>query len=610
MAIADELIALLGFELTGEDAARRYESTLKRVEKTAERVGNAIGRSIRIGALAATAGFTLLTRSVIGVNAQFESFETTLVTIEGSSEKAKQSMGWIAGFAKTTPYDVGQVTAAFIKLKAYGIDPLADDALRTLGDTASAMGKDLNQAVEALADAQTGEFERLKEFGIKARQEGDNVTFAWSKNGEELTKTVKKSAVEIRTFLLETMGERFTGAMDRQSRTWNGMMSNLGDTWTSFQRKIGDAGFFTHISERLSGLLAHLDELEANGTLDEWATNISNVMTTVANVIEAIATRIGENVAFLIENWDSLQGTVTGLAVAIGWLAMRAFPIASIFILAGLAIDDFLAYLQGGESTIGNFISWIQETTGASKELAQVLAAIVGSLGLILGMAAVFKPVALLKGIGKAAGGILGMGAGAAVGAGAGAGVGAGAAAGAGAAGAGLMGWVKGIASAAGMASIATLITSLGDTPGDTFEDQVQNQKEYREQLESIIGGIGDTLNTFRSNVQSMFAPAGPTAEQAARAGALIGGAAPPPGGGWGKMLQNYGAHQAAQQGAEAAVVNQTDARVISQTNNVTVNQTVTQPSNAPSAAANATGQAVKGAVADQRSQIETEPSF
>ena len=35
------------------------------------------------------------------------------------------------------------------------------------------MGKSLNQMIEAVADATTGEFERLKEFGIKARTHGE-----------------------------------------------------------------------------------------------------------------------------------------------------------------------------------------------------------------------------------------------------------------------------------------------------------------------------------------------------------------------------------------------------------------------------------------------------
>ena len=37
----------------------------------------------------------------------------------------------------------------------------------------------MDQLVEGLLDAQTGEFERLKEFGIRASKEGDKVKFSF-----------------------------------------------------------------------------------------------------------------------------------------------------------------------------------------------------------------------------------------------------------------------------------------------------------------------------------------------------------------------------------------------------------------------------------------------
>jgi len=48
-----------------------------------------------------------------------------------------------------------------------------------LGDLASSTGKSFDQLAEAVLDAQTGEFERLKEFGIKASANGDKVTFSF-----------------------------------------------------------------------------------------------------------------------------------------------------------------------------------------------------------------------------------------------------------------------------------------------------------------------------------------------------------------------------------------------------------------------------------------------
>lgn len=629
MAIADELIALLGFELTGEDAAKRYEGTLKRLERTAERVGNAIGTGIRIGTAVAAAGFAFLSKSVIDVNAEFESYQATLETIEGSAEKARASLDWISEFAKTTPYDVAQVTAAFIKLKAYGIDPIADDTLRTLGDTASAMGKDLNQAVEALADAQTGEFERLKEFGIRAKQQGDEVTFSWTRNGEELTQTVKKSATEIRQFLLETMGDSFTGAMDRQSTTWNGMMSNLGDTWTGFQRKIGESGLFEKLSGQLAGFLDYLEVLDQNGTLDKWAAAIGGTMSWVADMLGAIFGRIAEDINFLIENFDTLKPILFAVGLALGALLVWAFPVVAIFIGLGLAVDDLISYLSGGESVIGDFINWcsqLPEVLGQAAEAFKTWLANIdwGQLGKDAGALLVDALVMAIVGYVQGTQAIARwmVDAFAAIDWGS---IWGGAVAAWGAYVDVFYGFWEGV----GTRILEILkeafnidLVAIGTKMG---ADLLAGLQSIGAQISAWFTGLfvaPQWVTDLQNGVSGFFQPPpGPGESEGAKAGELFGSMAPTPpapnpapapanDNSWQRMMQNYAGNSNTQEGAEAAVVNQTDSRVISQTNNVTVNQTVTQPSAAPAAAANATGAAVQGAVANQRTQIETEPSF
>lgn len=634
MAIADELIALLGYEITGEDAARRYEGTLKRLERTAERVGNAIGTGLKIATAAAATGFALLARSVISTSAEFESYQATLETIEGSADKARESLDWISEFAKTTPYDVAQVTAAFIKLKAYGIDPIADDALRTLGDTASAMGKDLNQAVEALADAQTGEFERLKEFGIRAKQQGDEVTFSWTQNGEELTETVKKSATDIRNFLLDTMGNRFTGAMDRQSRTWNGMMSNLGDTWTGFQRKIGEAGFFAKINGQLESLLATINRLDEEGRLDEWATAISNTLTWFADIFWAVGTRIAEVTGFLIEHFETLKPVLITLGIALGALFAWAFPVVAAFIAVGLAVDDLIAYLQGGESVIGSFIEWckqLPETLMAASSafgtwLSNIDFAKLGSdAGALLvdGLVALVVGSVSLLGMWKqlvesvnwdevgntiVTGIVAGMTA--------------------------YLEWITGFWSGVGTRindyikqafdiDLIAIGTKMGQdllaglqTIGQAIKDWFLGLFQMPDWLKGIIGDEGPGAQPVDPTIYGTgesqpvnpdFTPAQLDSEAWDAKMELQRQE-------WERMLQNANDNiqrMAPDTAVDATITDaRTDARAFPLTNNVTVNQTVTQASNAPAQAAQATGQAVQGAVANQRSQIETEPSF
>lgn len=669
MAIADELIALLGFELTGEGAAKRYEQTLDRLTTRVGEFAKTAGRLAGVAGAAMVTGFGLLGRSVLNTSAQFEGYQATLETIEGSAERARQSLDWIADFAAATPYDVAQITESFVKLKAYGIDPIANDTLRILGDTGSAMGKTLNDAVEMFADASGMEFERLKEFGIRASQEGDNVTFTWTKNGEELTRTMKKSATEVRAFLLETLGDRFAGAMDRQSRTWNGMVSNLGDTWSGFQRKIGEAGFFANVSGKLEQLLATLDRLDREGRLDEWAEALSSSLEWTADVLWAVGTRFAENAAFIAENWESLEGPVTAVAAAFGLLIARTFPLWTAFLLVGLAIDDLLSYMQGGESIIGDFVQWLQDTIGVSEEVAETLTGLGAAVISALGLAFLIAPIRTLKLFGT----LLTTGAVAAV------------ARARMAMFAAVIAWGPGLtaalaglkaAVAAGISAALFLLTNpigwaillAGAAAGliwyfwddlvKAWNDLSARAKAMFEEMKqwfldidwagtgsAIMTAIWDGMKAIGESIKSwflgLFALPDWLGGEGPGAQAVVPRVYSEPNntGGvnpeyrsvpltdealdyklqlqqeeWNRVMGNLERNlqrMVPDQAVDATITDaRQDNRQFPQTNNVTVNQTVTQPSAAPSQAAQATANAVQQSVASQRTQIEQEPAF
>lgn len=360
MAIVDELVAILGFRLEGAGAARQWQQQINGAEKAALGLAASLGKVATVMGAAVATATGLLGNSVLKTAGQFEKFEATLETIEGSSEKAKKSMEWIKAFAKSTPYEVSELTDSFIKLKAYGIDPL-DGTMETLGNTASAMGKTLNQAVEAYADASTGEFERLKEFGIKAKQEGDKVTFTYQQNGKEVTKTTSKSANEIQKFLKDTWGAKFAGAMDKQSKTWGGMLSNLSDSWSAFQLKIAESGFFEKAKGQLRGLMDLLERWSNDGTADKIAKVIGDAFSTMADIIAAIADRIATHLKFLNDNWETMGPYVKAVGIALGVLAAYAFPLIAIFAGLALVVDDVLTYFEGGESITGKLVDWFKQ---------------------------------------------------------------------------------------------------------------------------------------------------------------------------------------------------------------------------------------------------------
>lgn len=74
-------------------------------------------------------------------------------------QKAAKMMAWAVEFANKTPFETDSVVEATVRLQSYGIE--AQSVMTQIGDMAGVMNKDLMQAVEAVADAQTGELERL-----------------------------------------------------------------------------------------------------------------------------------------------------------------------------------------------------------------------------------------------------------------------------------------------------------------------------------------------------------------------------------------------------------------------------------------------------------------
>ncbi len=191
---------------------------------------------------------------------KFEGFIQTLKNAYGSSTKAQGAFDKIQQFAAKTPYGVDELTAAFIKLKNRGFDPTTAE-LTKMGDLAASQGKSFDQYVEALLDAQTGEYERLKEFGIKAKTTGDIVTFSF----KGIEKQVKKTDQEAIRNAIISFGELkgVVGGMAGQATTLEGKLSNMGDTWDSVMYNMGKSGkgFMSDMIDLANELLTAFNDL-------------------------------------------------------------------------------------------------------------------------------------------------------------------------------------------------------------------------------------------------------------------------------------------------------------------------------------------------------------
>lgn len=206
------------------------ENKIKDIDNNSKSAAKSIGA---LKAAVAVVFASTVVRSIIDTNVQFEKLNASLKTVTGSYENAEIAFGNLERFTTSTPYQLDEVVSAFIKLKSLGLDP-SNEALRSYGNTASSMGKSLDQMIEAVADAATGEFERLKEFGIRSRKQGDEVTLTF----QGVRTTIKNSSSEITRYLRDIGENQFATGMEDQMNTLGGVFSNFEDATARLSRAL------------------------------------------------------------------------------------------------------------------------------------------------------------------------------------------------------------------------------------------------------------------------------------------------------------------------------------------------------------------------------------
>lgn len=247
--------------------SKKATSNLKEVQKETEKVSKstvAIQGAMNRTAQAVAAAFTVdaiisFGKQVLDVTGKFQRYAAVLENTLGSKSAAQKALVMIQDFASQTPFSVDQLTDSFIKLTNSGFQPTQEE-MRKLGDLASSQGKQFDQLAEAVIDAQTGEFERLKEFGIRATKEGDQVKFSFK--GVETQTQFTTQAIQDYVLSLGDL-EGVAGGMDAISKTIEGKISNLGDSWGQFLNNIGNqsSGIFFEVVEAFSNSLTYMNAI-------------------------------------------------------------------------------------------------------------------------------------------------------------------------------------------------------------------------------------------------------------------------------------------------------------------------------------------------------------
>lgn len=216
-----------------------------------------------------------------------EGYRSTLNVVMKDQKKAAQTMAWAVDFANRTPFETDSIVEATVRLQSYGIN--AQEVMTQIGDMAGVMNKDIMQAVEAVADAQTGELERMKEFGITK-------TMIEAKGAElyrHQTIINKKGQIvdqeKFNDALFALMEDRFKGGMEIQAKSYKGLMSTISGVWkTGLANMAGISGTgeiiegsaFDAAKDGLSWVADKMQEMANAGTFEQIGKKIGSVVQT------------------------------------------------------------------------------------------------------------------------------------------------------------------------------------------------------------------------------------------------------------------------------------------------------------------------------------------
>lgn len=294
---------------------------------------NGAFKGLAVGIAAVVSGIGLLGKGGIEGASSLEGYRNTLNVVMGDTKKAGETFAWAVDFANKTPFETDSIVEATVKLQSYGLQ--AKELMPAIGDMAGVMGKDINSAVEAVADAQTGELERMKEFGITKQMIIDKG--AEIMKGKQLVND-QGQIVDQENFnkaMFALMDEKFKGGMDLQANSFKGLWSTVTGVFsTSFAMMMGISGtgevviggIFDNIKKKVKAVADTLTKWSTDGTFKKIGDTIQTVFSKALDTFDKVYVFIKNNILPVLEffwkNIDIVKGVVIGLIGAMAlWKA-------------------------------------------------------------------------------------------------------------------------------------------------------------------------------------------------------------------------------------------------------------------------------------------------
>ena len=281
---------LINIAVQNQQALGRLQGQLTGLQKSSFGLGKAAKLA---GAAFAAIGTAKLVGGLINTIRTFEDLQATLKTVQGSTEAAATAFDLIRKFTAGTTFQLAEVSEGFITLRNAGLNP-TQQMMTNLGNIAAGMGKRFDDVARAVFNATTGEFEMLKQLGIKVRVQGDKLEAQF----RGTTIKLNNNAEEILGLLQKIGREDFEGAIEERANTLSGAFSNFSDAIAETAMKIGEGGLKDELTAAARGLTQFINQNE--------------------EAIKTIGKFVGTTVGLLIDALGLIAGAFIDVASTVG----------------------------------------------------------------------------------------------------------------------------------------------------------------------------------------------------------------------------------------------------------------------------------------------------
>lgn len=356
---------LIGVANRTKGVTKEMKSSTKQVvswkNSFVQSVNSVTSKMVKFGIATTTAMTGLAAKTGLSQAMDLEGYKMQLETATKDTKKAASIMSYAIQMANKTPFEGGELVEGASKFEAMGMS--AKKWLTVTGDMAAATNKDFDQAVEALIDAQTGELERLKEFGITKAQIQEQGEKMFSdvqivNNKGQIVNQEKFNAA-----MMQLLKDKFQGGMVKQATTMKGLWSTVtGVAKLSLAKIVGmnedgsvrSGSAFDLMRNKLQLFADKLMQMQQDGSIDRIATQVTALVQKATELASAIGGRVIQVLDWMSQHTTAVKIALTGLVIV-----MSAFKVIT-----------FIGNIVYAINTIKTFAGMLNIAGGAIAGLA------------------------------------------------------------------------------------------------------------------------------------------------------------------------------------------------------------------------------------------------